>query len=491
MSSSQPPPQSKFHHDDNDGDIDTPPSETFAKAKALLDNANDGGTSPTTAIAEAIALLRELQVTVSQCGIFSKNESLEDVATNSLELLGVEFQLGRALLMLPTNINGDHGNDNNHDENKNKVAANDNNQYSNNDDKDTMGESPSAMRKKNVLLAVEYFHGFLKRLDDLGEGMLPPDTLKDYHMLLDLDDERQEINNTNPLASSDDDKNNHHSNNIQRFNRTGLSPAQTRQLKIQRYQRKKSTSQTISHLQSLLHRRNRLSIEDPNEIMDGYDGESLLRNLRIETLRVCAEEALEEMQSSRGEWEMLEMALAMEKRNGGMMGGGRDFRMGGGLPRPRPGDAANNNNNNDKGPMTLTQITQNPVTGQLDIRRVPPRSNEAFPSATSTSISTLPRRQQIADTVFRPHWNLPTMSLSELAERERAEAIQRGEAQKQAEEQAKFRPRRYDQLVRDGMEDDDELVEASAKLDRDWDDWKEENPRGSGNKMSERGDRNF
>jgi immunoglobulin-binding protein 1 len=49
----------------------------------------------------------------------------------------------------------------------------------------------------------------------------------------------------------------------------------------------------------------------------------------------------------------------------------------------------------------------------------------------------------------------------------------------------------YEQLVKDGMEDDEKLVEASAKLDREWDDWKEENPRGSGNKMSERGDRNF
>mmetsp|Transcript_17921 Transcript_17921/g.36180 ORF Transcript_17921/g.36180 Transcript_17921/m.36180 type:complete len:302 (-) Transcript_17921:28-933(-) len=301
--------------------------------------------------------------------------------------------------------------------------------------------------------------------------MLLPDTIKDYHMLLDLEDERQEIDSEKYNCTSSND-----SNNIQRFNNTGLSPAQTRQLKIQRYQRKKSTSQTLSHLQSLLHRRTRLQIEDPGEIMDGYDYESLLRNSRIETLRECAEEALEEIQSSRGELEILEMALMMESRGGGM-GGVHDSRMGGGPPRS--GDAANES-------MKLTQITQNPMTGQLDIRQIQPNTT-MFPSATST----LPQRQQISNTVFRPHWNLPTMSLSELAERERAEAIQRGEAQKIAEEQAKFQPRRYEQLVRDGMEDDEKLVEASAKLDRDWDDWKEANPRGSGNKMSERGDRNF
>jgi hypothetical protein len=41
------------------------------------------------------------------------------------------------------------------------------------------------------------------------------------------------------------------------------------------------------------------------------------------------------------------------------------------------------------------------------------------------------------------------------------------------------------------MEDDANLVDASAKLDRDWDDWKAENPKGSGNKMGDVGDRNF
>ena len=35
------------------------------------------------------------------------------------------------------------------------------------------------------------------------------------------------------------------------------------------------------------------------------------------------------------------------------------------------------------------------------------------------------------------------------------------------------------------------LVDASAKLDREWDEWKEANPKGSGNKMGDRGDRNF
>ena len=83
------------------------------------------------------------------------------------------------------------------------------------------------------------------------------------------------------------------------------------------------------------------------------------------------------------------------------------------------------------------------------------------------------------------------MSLEQLAEKEVREAIEREAKQKAAEDLAKAGPRRYDQLVKDGMEDNQELVDASAKLDREWDDWKDDNPRGSGNKMGDRGDRNF
>jgi len=83
------------------------------------------------------------------------------------------------------------------------------------------------------------------------------------------------------------------------------------------------------------------------------------------------------------------------------------------------------------------------------------------------------------------------MTLRELGERELAQAKEREGRQAAAEAVQRKEPRRYDQLVKDGLEDDANLVDASAKLDRDWDDWKDENPRGSGNKMGDRGDRNF
>ena len=35
------------------------------------------------------------------------------------------------------------------------------------------------------------------------------------------------------------------------------------------------------------------------------------------------------------------------------------------------------------------------------------------------------------------------------------------------------------------------MAESGAALDRAWDDWKDQNPRGSGNKRADQGDRNF
>merc|ERR1712146_711639 len=101
------------------------------------------------------------------------------------------------------------------------------------------------------------------------------------------------------------------------------------------------------------------------------------------------------------------------------------------------------------------------------------------------------KRDEIRSRVFQPGWSQPTMTLEELGEREYRQAMEREDRHKQAEAERMNQPKRYEELVRDGMEDNAELVEASAELDRKWDDWKDQNPRGSGNKMANRGDRNF
>jgi immunoglobulin-binding protein 1 len=129
-----------------------------------------------------------------------------------------------------------------------------------------------------------------------------------------------------------------------------------------------------------------------------------------------------------------------------------------------------------------------------DERAPPPLSKEPLKLTHITKDATgqlLIRKEEMQSQVFRPGWNQPTMSLQELGELEMQQAIERDERQKEAEETRKDDPRRYEQLVKDGMEDNHDLMDASAALDRQWDAFKDENPRGSGNKRGDVGDRNF
>mmetsp|Transcript_16425 Transcript_16425/g.26998 ORF Transcript_16425/g.26998 Transcript_16425/m.26998 type:complete len:431 (-) Transcript_16425:173-1465(-) len=419
-------------------------SKTLAVAVGLLDNngetppsvASDkqekDGNNSQTPIEKSIDMLTKLQTQISRAGTLSNNEVLDDVATSSLEFIGVEYHLGRAFLMLPTYQLGGGSNSNNNNT-----------------------TNPSILRKTNITRATDYFHAYLKKVDQL--DLLAEATIKEYHTLLDMEDIEDDAK-SRPIT-------------------TRMNQSQIREMKIQRFQRKRAASQKQAQLQSLLLRRSRLGLAQEEE-MEGHDFESLSRTLYIETLRLYAEECLEEIQSCNSELEMLDMAIKMER--GRMIS--QDPRMNSDPNHSRSGAADGGGGFLSKQPLQMTQITQNPLTGELQMQTQQVMNGQLKP---------IMQRQEIANQVFRPGWIQPTMTLEELGERERADAIQRAEQQKVAEAEAKLRPRRYEQLVKDGMEDDERLVEASAKLDRDWDDWKEENPRGSGNKMSERGDRNF
>ncbi len=85
-------------------------------------------------------------------------------------------------------------------------------------------------------------------------------------------------------------------------------------------------------------------------------------------------------------------------------------------------------------------------------------------------------------TVFGSNIAPPTMTLEEFGDLEREDAIRRQEAEQQAEKG----PRKYRELLADGEEDNEELADAATMEDRKWDTFKEENPRGWGNKMGKR-----
>lgn len=291
-----------------------------------------------------------------------------------------------------------------------------------------------ASRQQHVVTAGTLWGAFLQRLDQL--DLLDAAEQEQYRDLMELSDNMTLDNDDGALP-------------------VALPPA-NRDVKIARFRAQQEAQQEQQHLQSLLARRGRLGIAADEE-MDGHDEESLERTGALATIKMCKSAALEEWSSSIRELPMIaRMVQSQVERAGRERHTGKAEAEDGRAP-PLSGK-----------PLQLTHITQNAGTGQLSIRK-----------------------EEIQSKVFRAGWNQPTMSLEELAEREVADAMDRAEKQDAAEAHQKEQPRKYEQLLKDGMEDNKDLLDASAALDRQWDRFRDENPRGSGNKRGDVGDRNF
>jgi hypothetical protein len=240
-----------------------------------------------------------------------------------------------------------------------------------------------------------------------------------------------------------------------------MPPPVNRDVKIARFRARQELVNKQRQLHSLRARRTRLGVADDEE-MDGYDGGELARSLAVAALDVAKIDAFEELASAIRELPMLAMMIHHSQKQEARDSDSRHPR-----GTHSAASATSRNQSASTSGLRVTQITKD-AFGQLQVKR-----------------------EEIRGGVFRPGWNQPTVSLDELAEREVREALERQKRHQAAEAQAALGPQRYEQLQRNGQEDDADLVDASADVDRKWDDWKDENPRGSGNKRGDIGDRNF
>lgn len=214
------------------------------------------GTDP----AGAIKLLSTLQKRISSASLFSSNDVLDDLSTSSLPFLSVEFHLATALSSAPTRT--------------------------------------SAERKVNIERCRDQYHGYLSKLDQL-EGLLDDELTRDYRQILEDEEEDQEGNDEERARRA----------------RSGMTPAQIREAKVARFRARKAQREEVERLTALRERRNRLGVTDEDEV-DGYDGDRLGRNLALAELRGYAADALDEIQSTMKELDMLEMAVRMERERG-------------------------------------------------------------------------------------------------------------------------------------------------------------------------------
>ncbi len=392
--------------------------ELLTKAKALLnpDSASESTSGCGDNGRKAIEILESLQDKIHSASIFSSNESLTEISTSSLNLLSIEYHLAKAYIQLP---------------------------FQN-----------STTRFQNVNKAIELFHLFLGRCHLYQSPFLLEETL---------------FQNYSKLLAIHEEAHSNHGGGEEGHNSTysySITP-QSRHDKIEQFKLSKAISSNISSYKAKLNQRQRLSLSQDDEL-DGYDQDSLLRILTIQELNYYGCDAITEIYSISLELQMLEMAMKFEQQKMHE----QQYKHGNSHSDTTKQSQSHSQHPQHQQPpqkpLTLTHITQNPLTNQLHFQK-----------------------ETISKSIFRPSWNQPTMTLSELAEKEIQEATQRSVQQKVTEEENKYKPRRYEYLVRDGLEDDEKLVDESAKVDRDWDDWKDENPRGSGNKMGDVGDRNF
>ncbi|GMI30800.1 hypothetical protein TrCOL_g11841 [Triparma columacea] len=291
----------------------------------------------------------------------------------------------------------------------------------------------AAARLSNVKNAQSMGVAFLTTIESLGGEVMGEDNVTIFHKLLGEMGGDEEDGSVRPRARGS-----------------------SRDEKVARFRAQQKCSEEIKMITGKLQRRGRMDLS-PEEMFEGGDEESLIRSLTTQQLKKCATQCIDELISMNQELEMLEMSAKFQSNMSARSPQELEDE------RIKQRDAANKGSG-----IKMTQVSIDPTSNQL-----------------------LFKRQEARDGVFRPGWNLPTMTLQELGEIEYRDAMERAERDKEAEIRNKDKPTRYEYLVRDGLEDDIHKVDASAKVDRDWDDFKDANPRGWGNKMADVGDRNF
>ena len=148
------------------------------------------------------------------------------------------------------------------------------------------------------------------------------------------------------------------------------------------------------------------------------------------------------------------------------------------------------NDRNDPTGRARTNISSLPTLPDL-----PPIGSGPGIEITKTSKgldgNVLMNKETIKANVFVPSMQGPSMTLEEFGDLEKAAAIERSRVQAENAasgkgEDTENNTRRYANLVADGDEDVTRLVDAATYNDRDWDTFKEHNPRGWGNKAGKR-----
>ncbi|KAJ3281901.1 hypothetical protein HDU79_010394 [Rhizoclosmatium sp. JEL0117] len=227
-------------------------------------------------------------------------------------------------------------------------------------------------------------------------------------------------------------------------------PALARAAKIERFKREKALKEKLKVLQAAVdearkdtakssgNNNNKKEDEEPVELRD----DDLYRSLMLTTIQLCVQKSFEEMKMAREELDMLEQIAKMEAM------------------RPPP-SASNGKEDSADRLDDLAQLKIKPDT--LLTKDGKPR--QPF------LITNQSKRQEFQNGVFQPGYNLPTMTVDEFLANEfaRGNVISGG-------------GKMPEKVVKEDLgEEADDLETYKARA---WDEYKDDNPKGWGNRMN-------
>ncbi|KAL0299688.1 UNVERIFIED_CONTAM: PP2A regulatory subunit TAP46 [Sesamum radiatum] len=134
-------------------------------------------------------------------------------------------------------------------------------------------------------------------------------------------------------------------------------------------------------------------------------------------------------------------------------------------------------------PITCATFAQDVLEGRAKVSQFHEHKHQPmiFGPASLVGKNPTSEREKMAAQVFQPHYRLPTMSIEEAGLKEMEIMNKWQERTAKVIEEANSSWYKDNRQPRPGEEDDEDDDAAQEKA-RAWDDWKDDNPRGAGNK---------
>jgi len=254
---------------------------------------------------------------------------------------------------------------------------------------------------------------------------------------------------------------------IQSVSSPGRMPSfQSRTSKIQRYKYTKSIQSKVLELHDQLEafrsqrKMGQSQKNTADSSLDDLDEEELERDWSLNLVQSLVLKSIEELISIENEMPMLKKMMEMNQKESGSAEGDSQPHEDGGRERTRNIETYQERLD---GPPSLW--FNGGVQGPL-------LSKQGKPLRPFVLLDSQARRQELQQNVFRPSHNLPTMTIDEYlrAEKEMGNIIERGGKPAEPKE--------------DPDDQDEGAIDAATYKARQWDAFKDDNPRGSGNRMN-------